>query len=142
MRPKLVCLAAMLLLASIGAPAQYISADTYTRYELLAPETHQFRIFYEVTETNRGSRFDFNPIRRGRKPPDEEIYDLATGKQLKSEVVSGAQPKPIRPKGILTLIPITSKFTWRIPCPRAANTGCALIRLIRTQKVITLKATS
>src|SRR6266446_2005894 len=35
------------------AAAQFISADTYTRYELLAPETHQFKIYYEVTETIR-----------------------------------------------------------------------------------------
>src|SRR5262249_50222456 len=94
-----VCLAAMLLLASIGAPAQYISADTYTRYELLAPETHQFRIYYEVTETKPGSRFHFNPIRPGSEASDEEIYDLATGKPLKFEVVSAAQAKTDAPDG-------------------------------------------
>jgi len=99
MRPKLLCLAAILLMASIGAPAQYISADTYTRYELLAPETHQFRISYEVTETKPGARFHYNPIRPGSEASDEEIYDLATGKQLKFEVVSGAQAKTDSPEG-------------------------------------------
>jgi hypothetical protein len=99
MRPKLVCLAALLLMASIGAPAQYISADTYTRYELLAPETRQFRIFYEVTETKPGARFHFNAIRPGSEASDEEVYDLATGKQLKFEVVSGAQAKADSPDG-------------------------------------------
>jgi hypothetical protein len=44
------------------ARAHFISADTYTRYELLAPETHQFKIYYEVTETRAG-RYHFNQIR-------------------------------------------------------------------------------
>ncbi|HEV2667343.1 MAG TPA: hypothetical protein VG324_20675 [Blastocatellia bacterium] len=99
MRLKLTCLAATLLLASIGATAQYISGDTYTRYELLAPETHQFRIFYEVTETKPGARFHFNAIRPGSEASDEEVYDLATGKQLKFEVVSGAQARADSPDG-------------------------------------------
>jgi hypothetical protein len=99
MRLKLSCLAATLLMASVGAPAQYISADTYTRYELLAPETNQFRIFYEVTETKPGARFHFNAIRPGSDASDEEIYDLATGKQLKFEIVSGAQARADSPDG-------------------------------------------
>lgn len=99
MRPKLVCLAAILLMASIGVPGQYISGDTYTRYELLAPETHQFRIFYEVTETKPGARFHFNAIRAGSEASDEEIYDLATGKQLKFEIVTGSKAKADSPDG-------------------------------------------
>jgi len=99
MKPKLVCLAVILLMTSIGAAAQYISADTYTRYEMLAPETHQFRIFYEVTETKPGARFHFNIIRPGSEASDEEVYDLATGKQLKFEIVSGAQAKTDSPDG-------------------------------------------
>src|SRR5512145_2134500 len=99
MKPKLVCLAVLLLMASIGAPAQYISADTYTRYELLAPETHKFRIFYEVTETKPGARFHFNAIRPGSEASDEEIYDLGAGKQLKFEIVTGAQAKADSPDG-------------------------------------------
>lgn len=72
---------------------QYISADTYTRYELLAPETHQFKIYYEVTETRVGARYHFNQIREGSEASDESVIDLATGKPLKFEVVSGAQAK-------------------------------------------------
>src|SRR5437016_7027762 len=82
------------IIASGGAVlAQYISADTYTRYELLAPETHQFKIYYEVTETRAGARFHFNQIREGSEASDESVIDLATGKPLKFEVVSGAQAK-------------------------------------------------
>ena len=74
-------------------PGQYISADTYTRYELLAPETHQFKIYYEVTETRVGARFHFNQIREGSEASDESVIDLATGRPLKFEVVTGAQAK-------------------------------------------------
>ena len=86
-----ICLvAAILCLAQSGA-AQFISSDTYTRYELLAPDSHQFKIYYEVTETRSGARFHFNPIREGSEASDESVIDLATGKPLKFEVVTGAQ---------------------------------------------------
>ena len=86
------------VLAVYGTAAgQYISSDTYTRYELLAPETHQFKIYYEVTETRVGARFHFNQIREGSEASDESVIDLATGKPLKFEVVTGAQAKPDSP---------------------------------------------
>ena len=71
--------------------AQYVSADTYTRYELLGPESHQFKIYYEVTETRPGAKYHFNQIREGSEATDESVIDLATGKPLKFEVVTGAQ---------------------------------------------------
>jgi len=83
----------------VDARSQYVSADTYTRYELLAPETNSFRIFYEVTETSPGARYHFNIIRPGSEASDESVYDLATGKQLKFEVVTGAQAKTDSPGG-------------------------------------------
>src|SRR5262247_582486 len=89
-----------LLVILIGAgvtPGQCISADTYTRYELLAPASHQFKIYYEVTETRVGSRFHFNQIREGSEASDESVVDLATGKPLKFEVVTGAQAKADSP---------------------------------------------
>src|SRR5713101_2885426 len=83
----------VLALLSATTPAQFISSDTYTRYELLAPESHQFKIYYEVTETRAGARFHFNQIREGSEASDESVIDLATGKPLKFEVVTGAQAK-------------------------------------------------
>jgi hypothetical protein len=74
-----------------GVAVQYISSDTYTRYELLAPESHQFKIYYEVTETRPGAKFHFNAIREGAEATDESVIDVATGKPLKFEVVTGAQ---------------------------------------------------
>ena len=67
--------------------------DDYTRYELLAPETAQFRIYYEVTGTTAGARFFFNTIRPGSIATDERVVDLATGQPLKWEVVKGAQAR-------------------------------------------------
>jgi hypothetical protein len=89
----------VLLLYPVSAQSQYVSADTYTRYELLAPETNSFRIFYEVTETSPGARFHFNIIRPGSEASDESVFDLATGKPLKFEVVTGAQAKTDSPSG-------------------------------------------
>ena len=90
--PNLVSL--LCIIAMCGeAAAQFISADTYTRYELLSPETHQFKIYYEVTETRVGARFHFNQIREGSEASDESVIDLATGRPLKFEVVTGAQAK-------------------------------------------------
>ena len=99
MRPLIYEGAALLLFLFVasGARAQFISSDAYTRYELLAPESHQFRIYYEVTQTIPGARFFFNPIRPGSESTDEAVYDVATGKPLKFEVVSGAQAKSDMP---------------------------------------------
>jgi hypothetical protein len=83
----------VILAAGGSVRGQFISADTYTRYELLAPETHQFKIYYEVTETRAGARYHFNQIREGSEASDESVIDLATGKPLKFEVVTGAQAR-------------------------------------------------
>ena len=98
MNYKAFLLFTIVLLTSQGALGQYISADTYTRYELLAPETNSFRILYEVTETRAGAKFHFNIIRPGSEASDEAVFDLATGKPLKFEVVTGAQAKAAAPE--------------------------------------------
>lgn len=94
-----VCVSIILCLLASGlsVSAQFISADTYTRYELLAPESHQFKIYYEVTETRAGARYHFNQIREGSEATDESVIDLASGKPLKFEVVTGAQAKTDSP---------------------------------------------
>jgi hypothetical protein len=78
------------LVFAAAAAARAQDADDYTRYELLAPQTAQFRIVYEVTATTPGSRFYFNPIRKGSEASDEAVYDRASGKSLRFEVVDGA----------------------------------------------------
>jgi hypothetical protein len=68
-------------------------ADEYTRYELLAPESAQFRILYEVTATSPGALYYFNPIRKGSEASDESVLDRMTGKALRFEEVSGADAR-------------------------------------------------
>jgi hypothetical protein len=67
--------------------------DDYTRYELLAPESAQFRIRYEVTATKPGARFFFNVIRKGSDASDEAVYDQMTGRALPWKVVTGAEAR-------------------------------------------------
>src|SRR5580692_10407220 len=73
--------------------------DEYTRYELLAPETASFKIFYEVTATTAGAKFYYNPIRKGSAASDESVYDAMLGTPLHFEVVSGAEARkdPLMP---------------------------------------------
>jgi hypothetical protein len=75
-----------------SAPGQS-EEDDYTRYELLAPETQQFAIVYDVTATTAGARFYFNPIRKGSDATDERVIDLMSGEPLKFDVVTGADAK-------------------------------------------------
>lgn len=74
-------------------PQRQTQEDDYTRYELLGPDTAQFRILYEVTATTAGAPFFFNAIRKGSIASDESVVDMMTGQQLKWEVVSGAQAR-------------------------------------------------
>ncbi|HEX4947120.1 MAG TPA: hypothetical protein VFZ34_10665 [Blastocatellia bacterium] len=106
-----------LLFLQVVAHGQYISADTYTRYELLAPETNSFRILYEVTETRPGAKFHFNIIRPGSEASDEAVYDLATGKPLKFEVVTGVQAKAAAPEQNFTPDAQYIKVTLAHPVP-------------------------
>ena len=74
-------------------------ADAYTRYELLAPDTASFKIYYEVTATTAGARFYYNPIRKGSVASDESVYDAMLGTPLQFDVVSGAEARkdPLMP---------------------------------------------
>jgi predicted amidohydrolase YtcJ len=74
--------------ASSRAPLQS-EADEYTRYELLAPESSSFAIHYEVTATTAGAKYFFNPIREGSVASGESVIDVATGRPLEFQVVSG-----------------------------------------------------
>jgi hypothetical protein len=101
---KLLCVVAALCLAaplcSSGRDELYFAAavgqteaDEYTRYELLAPESGSFKIYYEVSATTAGAKFFYNPIRKGSAASDESVYDAMLGTALHFEVVSGAQAR-------------------------------------------------
>ena len=82
--------------ASGQAPSPIIErheGDDYTRYELLAPGSAQFKITYEVTTIQPGARFFFNIIRKGSEASDEAVFDLMTGQPLPWKVVTGAEAR-------------------------------------------------
>lgn len=78
--------------AAAGRTGQ-TEADEYTRYELLAPDSAQFHILFEVTATSPGATAYFNPIRKGSEASGEAVYDRATGKPLAFAAVSGAEAR-------------------------------------------------
>ncbi len=123
------------ILAGCSAVAgQYISADTYTRYELLAPESHQFKIYYEVTETRAGARFHFNAIREGSEASDESVIDLATGKPLKFEIVTGAQAKTNSPSEDFSATGHYIKVHLAHPIPERSEYRLAIIKTYKDDK--------
>ena len=97
---QLSAIAGILLAIASAAAAQQASpilerheGDDYTRYELLAPESAQFRITYEVTATKPGARYFFNIIRKGSEASDEAVFDRMTGQPLPWKVVTGAEAR-------------------------------------------------
>jgi hypothetical protein len=126
----MVCIFAVCSLTA----GQYISSDTYTRYELLAPETHQFKIYYEVTETRAGARFHFNQIREGSEASDESVIDLATGKPLKFEVVTGAQAKTDSPAENFPATAHYIKVFLAHPVPERGEYRLAIIKTYKDDK--------
>ena len=79
--------------AATPSAAKQTETDEYTRYELLAPETASFKIYYEVTATTPDAKFFYNPIRKGSAASDEAVFDSMTGAPLPFEVVSGAEAR-------------------------------------------------
>jgi hypothetical protein len=68
-------------------------ADDYTRYELQAPGSGAFRIFYDVTATTPGKLHYFNTIRVGAEEEVHGVTDLMTGAPLEWEVVGGEEAR-------------------------------------------------
>ena len=92
MRRALAIAALLALTWSPSARAQS-QTDEYTKYELLAPETAQFRIYYDVTAISPGATYFFNPIRKGSEASNEAVYDKMNGKALNWEDVTGAEAR-------------------------------------------------
>lgn len=85
---RLRIIAPLILLVAPG-----VASDEFTLYELLAPESHQFAITYDVTEIREGAQFFFNPIRPGSTASKEQVIERSTGKALPFEQVSGKEAK-------------------------------------------------
>lgn len=99
-------------------------ADEYTRYELLAPESAQFRILFEVTAIEAGATFYFNPIRKGSAASEESVRDLATSQPLRFEVVSGEEA---RASGLPEADLATSYIRIHLPRPVPQDGGVRLL---------------
>ena len=82
-----------MVMASLLLAAAALADDEVTLYELLPPDTHQFAIVYDVSQTREGAEFFFNPIRAGSVASKERVVARATGKDLPFEVVSGKDAK-------------------------------------------------
>jgi hypothetical protein len=126
---QLLAAIALSLVPSVGL-AQNRSEDEYTRYELLAPETASFRIIYDVTAVTPAARFYFNPIRRGSIASDESVIDLASGRPLDFEQVSGAEA---RKAGLTNADPDGEYIKVQLARP-VPEVGGARIRIIKTYK--------
>ncbi len=91
-RPAVLATALLMVIGAerpaYPAPVQTDDA-AYTRYELLAPTSHKFRIIYDITATTAGTAAYFNPIRAGSIATDERVTDLATGAALVFAEVGG-----------------------------------------------------
>jgi hypothetical protein len=84
-----VMISPVIITPVMAAPARQTEADGYTRYELLDPASHKFRILYDVTATTPGATAYYNPIRPGSAATDERVSDRATGQPLAFREVDG-----------------------------------------------------
>jgi hypothetical protein len=109
-------------------------ADEYTRYELLAPETASFRIYYEVTATTAGAKFFYNPIRKGSAASDESVYDAMTGAPLHFQVVTGTEARkdPLMPDADADTHYI--KVTLARPVPERGGGRLLILKTYRDEK--------
>lgn len=116
-----------LLFLSAGAA---FAQSEFTIYDLLPPDTHKFAIVYDVSSSTPGAKFYVNPIRPGSKVSEEKVIDLATGKELKWENITGKAAKeaglrpPATPDDVLFL-----KVYFAQPVPQV---GQARIRIVKT----------
>ncbi len=106
-------------------PGPPTEADEYTRYELLTPETSQFRLHYEVTAIAAGATVFFNPIRKGSVATDGRVTERMTGEALRFEVVSGEEARRTGLPGAETDIDYI-----RIQLPRPVPPDPGQVRLL------------
>ncbi|SDB52379.1 hypothetical protein SAMN03097699_1899 [Flavobacteriaceae bacterium MAR_2010_188] len=82
-----------LIAATNPALCQQTEEDSYTRYELLNPENHEFRIIYDVSATSAGATHYWNTLRKGSEHKVDAVWDAYSGKKLNWEIVDGETAK-------------------------------------------------
>jgi hypothetical protein len=83
--------------------------DREISYWLLDPSTHQFRISHDFTVTRPGQKSVHSFVRKGSAvSPDAKMFDLDTGKPLKTSTVTGKEvnalgyyPEPVEPDSVV-----------------------------------------
>src|SRR5580698_8114311 len=117
-----------------SAKGAQTETDEYTRYELLAPETSSFKIYYEVTATTAGAQFFYNPIRKGSVASDESVRDAMSGAPLQFEVVGGAEARkdPLMPDADLDTDYI--KVTLARPVPQFGQGRVVIVKTYKDAK--------
>jgi len=92
---RFVLVLAVTFSSALGAFAQPGSfhraeQDREISYWLLDPSTHRFRISHDFTVTRVGQKYVHSFVRKGSVvSPDAKMFDLDTGKQLKTYTVPG-----------------------------------------------------
>jgi hypothetical protein len=119
-------LAAFLL--AVGAEAM----DEMTVYDLLAPESHQFAIRYDVAATTAGMKVFYNIVRPGSQASNEKVFDRASGKELpfvmtdSKEAKAAGQSEPD--------VPDATPFI-KIPLPHPVPAGGEFrLRILKTYR--------
>jgi hypothetical protein len=87
-----------------------------------------------VTETRAGSKYHFNQIREGSEASDESVIDLATGKPLKFEVVTGAQAKADSPNENFPAAAHYIRVSLAHPVPSGGEYRLAIIKTYKDDK--------
>ncbi len=93
-----LAIASAVVAVALATPAsaqafRQTQTDDYTRYELLDPTTHSFRILYDVSATTAGAGYYFNTLRAGSEHHVDGVIDLATGRALEWKIVTGAEAR-------------------------------------------------
>ena len=88
--------ALFIVLVALAAAAQEsfhrAEQDREISYWLLEPSTHQFKISHDFTVTRVGQNSVHSFVRKGSVvSPDAKMFDLDTGKQLKTYTVTGKE---------------------------------------------------
>ncbi len=82
--------AALLLLPMIlSAQFHRAEQDRVIHYWLLEPDSHQFRISHDFTESRPGQKYVHSFVRAGSVVSKSIVIDLNTGKELKTYNVTG-----------------------------------------------------
>jgi len=125
-----ILIAGFITAGPLAAQARQTSADEYTRYELQAPGSAQFKITYAVTATTPGATRFFNPIRKGSVASDESVWDPVSGRRLEATVVSGPDA---RASGFAEADLETDYIRIELPRPVPSN-GEVRIRIVKTYR--------